>query len=184
MVVFLVVAAVGLVLLLGGLVADVGDHLEALHALLPDALPETPLTTPAVGAALTALGGGGALGLRSGAGAGVATLLGLGAAVLVGGVATWLTVLLIGAPAVPARSADLLGALGTVVTRVPGRGLGEVVVPLAGAPVKVAARAASEHDPPLAVGTRVHVLAVVSATCVVVAPLPPFLTLLPVQEDL
>ena len=183
MAVFVVLFALGLVLLLGGLLHDGGldGHLDALSGVLPDALPETPLTTPALGAALAALGLGGALATRTGAGALAAAGAGLLAAVVVGGLATWLTAVVIGAPAVPVRSEQLLGVFGTVVTPIPAGGLGEVVVRLGGAPHKLAAALSDDEwgDPreererrPVPAGSSVYVLALRSATCVVVARTP------------
>jgi len=178
-VVFLLFAFLGLALLLGSLLLD--GHLDAVHAALPDALPETPLTTPALGAALAALGLGGALALRTGAGGAAATALGLLGALVVGAAATWLTAVVLGAPAAPVQAAQLLGTFGTVVTPIPPGGLGEVVLTLGGAPTKLAA--ALEDDAygwqgdererrPVAAGSSVYVLALRSATCVVVARTP------------
>lgn len=174
MVVFLSLAVVGGVLLLGGLL--LGGHLDGHLEALSGALPETPLTTPALGAALSAFGVAGALATSSGAGAAPAAGAGLLAAVVVAVAAAWLTRIVIGAETPPVRTPDLLGRFGTVVTRVPPGGLGEVSLAVGGARVKLAARTcrptATGLDPPLPAGTRVYVLAALSATCVVVAPVP------------
>jgi membrane protein implicated in regulation of membrane protease activity len=59
---------------------------------------------------------------------------------------------------------DLVGCVGVVVTRIPADGYGEVRVRLAGAPVKLNARA----DKPVPAGTQVFVIAAPSDTSVVV----------------
>ena len=177
MVVFLFLAFLGLTLLLAGLLVD--GHLDALHGVLPDTLPETPVTTPALGAALAALGLGGALALRTGTGTPAAAGLGLLGAVVVGAAATWLTAVVLGAPAPPVRTTQLLGAFGTVVTPIPYGGLGEVVLPLGGAPAKLAAALDDDRwqddereRRPVPAGSSVYVLSLRSATCVVVARTP------------
>ncbi len=64
-------------------------------------------------------------------------------------------------------SNDLLGALGVVITPVPVGGLGEVRLAIAGQYMKFHARS----DEPIALGTRVFVIAVPSPTSVLVEPL-------------
>jgi hypothetical protein len=91
-------------------------------------------------------------------------VVGLGGAVVIGTAAFFLTRAVIGAPAAPVRTSDLLGVFGTVVTRIPVDGLGEVVLPQAGSRVKLAARS---HEP-VPSGTPVYVVEVLSATSVVV----------------
>ncbi|GLW50994.1 hypothetical protein Stsp02_66550 [Streptomyces sp. NBRC 14336] len=61
---------------------------------------------------------------------------------------------------------DLVGAPGSVVTAIPADGYGEVLLRLAGQPVKFAARSAG----PVARGAEVWVESVPSATSVVVRP--------------
>jgi membrane protein implicated in regulation of membrane protease activity len=65
-------------------------------------------------------------------------------------------------------SDDLLGAAGVVISPVPAGGLGEVRIAVAGQQMKFHARA----DQPLALGTRVFVIAVPSPTSVLVEPTP------------
>ena len=65
-------------------------------------------------------------------------------------------------------SADLIGALGVVLTEVPAGGLGEVRLAVAGQPMKFYARA----DRPLARGTQIFVIEVPSPTSVLVEPIP------------
>jgi len=74
--------------------------------------------------------------------------------------------------ATPTR-ADLVGAIGVVVTPIPDQGYGEVRVRLGGQPVKLNARA----DRPVPLGAQVFVVAAPSETSVVVEQ-----TTLPSQE--
>jgi membrane protein implicated in regulation of membrane protease activity len=152
-----VVGGLGLLLLLGGLV--LGDALDGAF----DALGAGPGITAALGASLAALGFGGAL-LAGPFGLVLGTAAGAALAVAVG-VASYLLVrLALGGPSVPTRTTDLVGVFGTVVTRIPDGGLGEVVLPLGGSRVKLAARS---HEP-VPAGTPVYVVEVLSATAVVV----------------
>ncbi|MGW0843423.1 hypothetical protein ACWD26_25395 [Streptomyces sp. NPDC002787] len=64
------------------------------------------------------------------------------------------------------RGDDLVGTEGKVVTAIPADGLGEVLLRLAGQPVKFAARSAG----PVARGVEVWVEAAPTATSVVVRP--------------
>nr|WP_198154206.1 hypothetical protein [Catenuloplanes japonicus] len=64
--------------------------------------------------------------------------------------------------------ADLVGAIGVVVTAIPVHGYGEVRVRAGGLPVKLYARA----DTPLALGAEVFVVEAPSDTSVIVVPLP------------
>lgn len=66
-------------------------------------------------------------------------------------------------------SADLIGAVGLVITPVPVGGYGEVRLAVAGQQIKFNARA----DRPLALGTRVFVIEVPTPTSVLVEPTPP-----------
>lgn len=157
MVVLLVLGSIGLVVLLSGLLF--GDLFDGLL----EAFDGGTGLTPAVGATLAAFGFGAALASGS-LGTALATLVGLGGAAVVGTAAFFLTRAVIGAPAAPVRSSDLLGIFGTVVTRIPVDGLGEVVLPQAGSRVKLAARS---HEP-VPSGTPVYVVDVLSATSVVV----------------
>lgn len=157
MLVFVVVGVVGLVLLLGGLLLDHGlDHVA-------DAVTGGTGVTPALGAALSAFGLFGAL-LLEPVGTTLAVLGGLLGAVALGAAALQLTRVLIGVGSGAVRSADLVGVFGTVVTRIPTGGLGEVVLPQAGSRVKLAARS---HEP-VPAGTPVYVTEVLSATSVAV----------------
>lgn len=157
MLVLYVLGAVGLVLLVGGLL--LGDALDSVF----DALDAGPGLTAALGAALAAVGFGGAL-LAAPFGLLVGTLLG-GAVGLAVGVGVFLIVrVALGGPGGAVSTTGLLGVFGTVVTRIPDGGLGEVVVPLAGSRVKLSARC----EEPLPTGTSVYVVELLSATSVVV----------------
>jgi membrane protein implicated in regulation of membrane protease activity len=154
-----VVGGIGLVLLLGGLL--LGDAFDSVF----DALDAGPGLTAALGAALTAVGFGGAL-LASPFGLLLGTLLGLGLGLGVG-VATLLLVrLALGGPAGRvASSGDLIGVFGTVVGQVPANGYGQVAFTVAGHRVQLSARS----DEPLETGTPVYVIEVLSPTAVVVS---------------
>jgi membrane protein implicated in regulation of membrane protease activity len=65
-------------------------------------------------------------------------------------------------------SADLVGAIGVVVTPVPEGGYGEVRLAVAGSQLKFNARS----EQPLARGTQVFVIEVPSPTSVLVEPHP------------
>lgn len=151
MLIFLIVGSLGVLLLLGGLL--LGDVLDGFGDGIGLAL----------GAALGAFGFGGAL-LLGPYGTTVAVLGGLGAAVVLGAAAYAIARVLIGSDAPPVRTADLVGVFGTVVTRIPSDGLGEIILPQAGSRVKLAARS---HEP-VPAGTPVYVTEVLSSTSVAV----------------
>ncbi|MFH8804548.1 hypothetical protein ACH4F6_34140 [Streptomyces sp. NPDC017936] len=126
------------------------------------------LSLPVIAGFVSALGFTGALVLETtGTGAGVAT----GAGVVMGVVVAWLTwrfsraLTRDGAAPAP-RGEDLTGTSGSVVTAIPTGGYGEVLLYLAGQPVKYAAKAAA----PVARGTEVWVECVLSPTAVSVRP--------------
>jgi len=161
---FVVIAAIGVALVVLSLF--VGDFLEGVLDLEQFGVGDGVLSTPVVGAFLAAFGTGGALllgGLRvSPAGS---VLGGLGAGVVLGGVTLLLVRSLMHMPtdATP-RAADLVGSMGTVVTRIPEGGLGEISLVAAGQRMKLNARA----DGPIASGSPVIVVDVTSATSVIV----------------
>lgn len=166
---FLALGTIGLVVLLAGLLAaEVFDG--ALDGLLPGDLG--PGVSAALGAALAAFGFGAALAVRSSQiPTGVACGLGAVGAVAVGAASYYASRALIGAESRPARSTDLFGVFGTVVSAIPVGGLGEVTLTCGGMRRKLAARA----DQPLPSRTPVYVLEVLSETAVVVAPTSPML---------
>ncbi|MEH6374939.1 hypothetical protein V7793_11495 [Streptomyces sp. KLMMK] len=122
------------------------------------------LSLPVVAGFVSMLGFTGAIVLGS-------TGLGAGAAAAAGAVAGtgagWLTyrfsraLLRSGGPAAPTKD-DLVGVAGTVVTSIPADGYGEVLLRLAGQPVKYAATAGA----PLGRGAEVWVTAAPSSTSV------------------
>ncbi|MFE4666047.1 hypothetical protein ACFRI7_10010 [Streptomyces sp. NPDC056716] len=93
------------------------------------------------------------------------------AGAVLGGGTGWLTyrfgrALMRDRTAVAPTGEDLIGTSGSVVTAIPADGFGEVLLRLAGQPVKYAARSAV----PVARGTEVWVEATPSATSVLVRP--------------
>ncbi|GAA3388078.1 hypothetical protein [Streptomyces roseoviridis] len=126
------------------------------------------LSLPVIAGFVSALGFTGAIVLgTTGTGAGVATGAGVVAGVGVGW-GTWRfgrALMRDGAAPAP-RGEDLTGTSGAVVTAIPAGGYGEVLLHLAGQPVKYAARAGA----PVARGTEVWVESVLSPTSVTVRP--------------
>ncbi|HWH29801.1 MAG TPA: hypothetical protein VNU26_12680 [Mycobacteriales bacterium] len=163
MLVLYALGALGAVVLLASLL--LGDTVDAAV----DALDVGPGVTAALGAALTAVGFGGALlagplGLLGGVVAGVALGFGVGVATL-----ALVRLALGGSPDRAPSSTDLLGLFGTLATAVPDGGFGAVDLPVGGSRVRLSAR--SDH--PLEAGTSVYVTEVLSPTAVVVAPAGP-----------
>ena len=126
------------------------------------------LSTPVIGAFLAAFGFGAALILyTTKAGPGLSALGGLGSGIAVGGIALVMTRSLMNMPTDEAvNSSGLVGRTGTVITRIPAEGYGEVTVAYAGHSMKVNARSPQ----PVAAGTRVVVTEVLSSSSVVVRP--------------
>ncbi|MFJ7070477.1 hypothetical protein [Streptomyces sp. NPDC101115] len=158
---FLGLGIAGLVLLVLTLLFD--GVLDGLGAGLDEFL-----SLPVVAGFVSALGFTGSIVLGStGTGPGVAT----GAGVVTGVGAAWLTwrfsrtLMRDGATPAP-QGEDLTGTSGSVVTAIPPDGYGEVLLFLAGQPVKYAARAAV----PVARGAEVWVESVLSPTSVTVRP--------------
>ncbi|MEV0991845.1 TOBE domain-containing protein [Streptomyces sp. NPDC049949] len=154
----------GIVLLAVSLVLD-GVVEGAFDGVL-DGLFDGWLSLPVVAGFVSMLGFTGAIvlgstGLGPGAAAAAGTLAGAGA--------SWLAwrlsrALLRDRSAVAPHQDDLLGSTGTVVTAIPAGGYGEVLLRLAGQPVKYAAQA----DTPLTRGAEVWVTAAPSSTSVTV----------------
>ena len=165
----LVLGVLGLAVVVAGLL--LGELLDgAVDVVVPGDL--APGVTPALGAALSAVGFGGALALRSaGLSTGVAVGLGAVGAAVVGGASYRLSRSLIGDGVAPPGRASLYGVFGSVVTPVPVDGYGEASFVVHGTRRKLSARA----EVPLPAGTRVYVLDVLSATSVLVAPADPTL---------
>jgi hypothetical protein len=162
---FLAFGVLGLGLLLVSIL--LGDVLDgAFDAIDLDVGGGGIFTGPTIGAFLATFGFGAALISYSTESSDlVASFGGLGTGVVGAGIVGAVTRTLMHMPtdAVP-RSGDLLGQRGTVVTRIPEGGLGEVTMHLAGQMVKLNARAAE----PIAAGIAVVVTDVTSATSVVV----------------
>ncbi|MET8472315.1 hypothetical protein ABZY90_37410 [Streptomyces sp. NPDC006422] len=163
---FLGLGIAGVVLLVLSLVLDgvlegIFDGVGALDGVF-DGL----LSLPVIAGFVSMLGFGGAIVLGStDLGAAPATAIGAGAGVGAG----WLTwkltrALMRDQTAITPRGDDLVGSAGTVVTAIPGEGYGEVLLHLAGQPVKYAAKSAIA----VARGTEVWVEDVLSPTSVAV----------------
>ncbi|MEU7381400.1 MULTISPECIES: hypothetical protein [unclassified Streptomyces] len=156
----------GLVLLVLSLIFD--GILEGLFGGVLDGLFDGLLSLPVIAGFVSMLGFGGAIALgTTGLGVTGATAIGV-----VAGVATgWLTwklsrVLMREQGAAAPRGDDLVGGSGSVVTAIPAEGYGEVLVYLAGQPLKLAAKCSV----PVARGAEVWVESVLSATSVAVRP--------------
>lgn len=162
--VFVIVGAVGVALVVVSVLF--GDFLDGVLEFEHFEVGDGLLSTPVIGAALAAFGAGGALLLRGlelsmlGAVAGGAV-----SGVVLGGVTLALLRTLMHMPtdATP-RTADLVGSLGRVITRIPPEGLGEITVVSGGQRMKLSARS----DAPVASGASVIVVDVLSPTSVVV----------------
>ncbi|MCX5296893.1 hypothetical protein OG898_10370 [Streptomyces sp. NBC_00193] len=163
---FLGLGIAGIVLLVASLVLD--GVLEGVFDGALDGLFDGWLSLPVVAGFVSMLGFTGAIVLGStGLGLGVATAVGA----LAGAGAGWATyrmsrALLRDRSGEAPRHGDLVGSTGTVVTDIPSGGYGEVLLRLAGQPVKYAATA----DGPLARGAEVWVTAAPSPTSVAVRP--------------
>ena len=123
-------------------------------------------STPVIGSFLAAFGFGAALIIYTAdPGPGVSALGGLGSGLLIGGIALLMTRNLMNMPTDdPVKTSGLVGRTGSVVTRIPADGYGEISVTYAGQYMKVSARAPE----PIPAGVRVVVTDVTSASSVVV----------------
>ncbi|MDI3403718.1 hypothetical protein [Streptomyces cavernicola] len=165
MTLFLGLGMAGVVLLALSLVLD--GLLEGLLGGAVDGLLDGWLSLPVVAGFLSMLGFGGALTLgTTGLGTVAATAVGTGAG-LVTAYGVWRAsrALLRDSTESP-RGDDLVGSAGRVVTAIPSEGYGEVLLQLAGQPVKLAAKCAE----PVTRGTEVWVERTLSATSVAVRP--------------
>ncbi|GAA2568002.1 MULTISPECIES: hypothetical protein [Streptomyces] len=153
----------GLVLLLLSLVFD--GILEGVLDGVLDGLFDGLLSLPVIAGFVSMLGFGGAIVLGT-------TDLGATATGVVAGVgAGWLTwkfsrALMRDQTDATPRGDDLVGSSGSVVTAIPAEGYGEVLVYLAGQPMKLAAKCSV----PVARGAEVWVESALSATSVAVRP--------------
>lgn len=157
---FLVVGAVGLVLLLVSLV--VGDLFDgALDALAGDAF-----SGAAIGAFISAFGFGAAAMDAVEAPLVPALAVGVAAGALFGWFATWLARTLKSGGEESLATEDSLGREGTVVTGIPAGGYGVVRVDVGGHTLRLNARS----DQELETGTVIYVTGVLSPTAVTVTP--------------
>lgn len=161
---FIVIGAVGLAVVLLSLL--LGDIFDSLFDAFDIDAGGGVLSAPVVGSFLAAFGFGAALIMFStGASATVGALGGLVSGLAVGGVALVIMRTLINMPTDASMdTADLVGVTGTVVTRIPQEGLGEVTLRHLGQLHKLSARAPE----PLPAGTAVEVTAVLSSSSVMV----------------
>ncbi|WP_411081767.1 hypothetical protein [Streptomyces sp. cmx-18-6] len=163
---FLGLGIVGIALLALSLIF--GGVLEGMLDGVLDGLFDGLLSLPVIAGFISMLGFGGAVVLgATSAGPVVATVVGVAAGV----VAAWLTwkiskALMRDQTASTPRGGDLVGTSGTVVTAIPAEGYGEVMLRLAGHPVKYAAKCPT----PVVRGTEVWVEAELSTTSVAVRP--------------
>ncbi len=166
MTVFLVIGTVGTALVVLSLVF--GEVFEGAFDSLDVDAGSGVFSAPVIGAFLAATGFGGALVMRSTDLGLVAGAVGGGAAGLVmATLALLLTRSLMRMPTdAPVRLGDLVGKSGTVVTRIPEGGLGEVSLVHLGQRMKLNARS----QVPVAGGTKVVVIAVTSPSSVLVEP--------------
>lgn len=163
---FLIVGAVGLVLVLVALA--VGDLLDGLLHL--DALGGDLFSVSSVAAFLGAFGFGGALGLALFH----HTLPAVAVGIVIGSLATWLAVKLTKTlksddSAASFNSSTMIGHAGSVITDIPEDGYGEVRLNVAGHVRKLNARSAAA----IPSGSEVWVSAILSPTAVEVVPVSP-----------
>ena len=157
---FLIIGAVGVVLLLVMLV--IGDFLEGAFEFGGDLFSGSALA-----GFLGALGFVGALALDATDSAGAAIGIGLAAGVVIGaGVGLVSARLQRGGDEANVRTGDLVGRDAVVVGAIPEDGYGEVSITVAGHITKLNARAPGG----LGAGTPVRITAVLSATSVAVEP--------------
>ncbi|NLW98714.1 MAG: hypothetical protein GXY39_03315 [Actinomycetales bacterium] len=158
MTLFLVIGAVGIVLLLGTLV--LGDFLDGALEFGPDLI-----SGPALAAFLGAFGFGGALALNAGASTGVAVAVGLVVGALIGLGAGYASAQLTkGGDEANVRTGSLVGRPATVVTAIPEGGFGTVSIVASGHITSLNARSSG----PIAPGTPVVITGILSATSVAV----------------
>ena len=162
---FLVLAGLGIAIVVLSLLF--GDVLDGIFDFDAFDIADGILSTPVLGAFLTAFGFVGYLLSRPDAKLSLMAAVagGIGAGVVFGGITAGVVRSMMNMPtdATP-RTSDLVGTLGTVVTRIPQGGFGEVAVTSAGQRLKVNASA----DEPIASGQSVVIVEVSSATSVVV----------------
>ncbi|MDO5675989.1 MAG: hypothetical protein Q4G35_00610 [Propionibacteriaceae bacterium] len=160
---FLIIGAVGIVLVVVSLI--VGDVLDGVLDL--DFLDNDLFSISSLSAFIGAFGFGGALGLALVDNMVVAVVMGL----IVGALAAWGAVRLTKAlkrseDAASFRSDAMIGHSGRVITAIPEGGYGEISISVGGHVRKIAAKAQA----PVASGDEVWVSAILSPTAVEVTP--------------
>ncbi|WJZ01420.1 NfeD family protein [Corynebacterium freiburgense] len=165
MTVFLVIGGIGLALVI--LTFLVGDLLDGVFDF--DALDNDLFSLSSLAAFLGAFGFGGALGLSTTGNTAWAAGIGffIGAAAMFGAIRLT-RFLKSGEDAASFRSDSLVGHSGRVITSIPEAGYGEIRISVGGHIRKVAARSAE----PIAVGSEVWVVSILSPTAVEVVALP------------
>ena len=165
---FLIIGAVGLGVVLITLV--LGDLLDGVFEAFDADIGGGVFSAPVVGSFLAAFGFGAALIMyATGVGAAAGALGGLASGAVIGGVALFFTRSLMNMPTDDSMDTnDLVGQPGTVITRIPAEGLGEVTIRHLGQQHKKYARAAQ----PVPAGTAVVVTQVLSTSSVMVPATP------------
>ncbi|UFN46483.1 hypothetical protein [Nocardioides okcheonensis] len=159
---FLVVGALGVVLLVVALV--VGDVLDGAF----EGLSAGFFSTEALAGFLGALGFGGAIALDATGSTSLAVVIGLVLGVLLGALAAKASRFLHGDGEGDAvRTSDLLEKMGSVVSAIPEDGFGVVQLSVGGHLTRLNARSSAA----VPAGTRVSVTRVISPTAVEVEPL-------------
>jgi hypothetical protein len=163
---FLGLGIAGIVLLVFSLIFD--GLLEGALGGVLDGLFDGLLSLPVIAGFVSMLGFGGAITLgTTGLGTAGAVTIGVLAGVSAGWLAWRLSrALMQDQTAITPRSDDLVGSSGSVVTAIPADGFGEVLLHLAGQPVKLAAKSAV----PVARGIEIWVESTLSPTSVAVRP--------------
>lgn len=161
---FLGLGITGIVLLVLSLIFD--GIFEGLFGGILDGLLDGLLSLPVIAGFISMLGFGGVIVLgTTGLGTGAATAVGVVAGVAAGW-PTWKLsrALMRDQTGATPRGDDLIGTAGSVVTAIPADGYGEVLVQLAGQPVKLAAKSVT----PMERGAEIWVEATLSTTSVAV----------------
>ena len=159
---FLVIGALGVVLLVVALV--LGDVLDGAF----EGLSAGFFSTEALAGFLGALGFGGAIALSATGSTSVAVVVGLVLGVLLGGLAAKASRFLHGdGETDTVRTSDLLEKMGSVVSAIPEDGFGVVQLSVGGHLTRLNARSSVA----VPAGTRVSVTEVISPTAVRVEPL-------------
>ena len=163
MAVFIVVGAVGVLLVVVALIF--GDIFDGLFPDVSFGDNGGLFSTEVVGAFLAGFGLAGGLIFRETAAVAIASAGAVGAGGVLAGATLSFSRALIRMPTDPTpRTSDLVGSIGTVVTRIPATGLGEVSVTSHGQRLKLSARS----DGAIPAGASVVVVDVTSSTSVVV----------------